>query len=129
MYEMTTLFDNTRIRADHNTFAVVVDIVNKGVTVQGDQVWIAPADGLEVKRGDQWLHVTSPHVGWMAYTHKGLAICTNLHEVGVEPPTDSDEVEVSVKTSFGNITTIKVKGTSIDKNNLVFILNDEPIFQ
>lgn len=78
-YRMTTLYNGTRIRTDHTTFADVLTSVNANVTVTGDDLWTAPADGNEVKSGDKWVHVSYNGVtGWMAYIHKGQAICKDL---------------------------------------------------
>ena len=87
-YQMTTISTGTRIRADHSTFSLAIGSVGANVTVTGDEVWTAPADGAEVKAGDKWLHITGVTPGWMAYIHKGVAICKNLVEVTppVEPP-------------------------------------------
>ncbi len=90
-YSMTPINSGTRMRKDHSTFAAVVASFARGQVVVGDEVWTAPADGSEVKKGDKWLHVTSvdgvnvTERGWMAYIHKGVPICDNFTEV-VEPP-------------------------------------------
>lgn len=84
---MTTISNGTRVRQDHNTFANVLTSVPANVQVEGDELWVAPADGVEVKKGDKWLHITVGNItGWMAYVHKGVPICNNFVEVGVEPP-------------------------------------------
>jgi len=92
-YSMTPLQTGTRLRIDHNTYATVITSYGTSQTVQGDILWIAPADGAEVKAGDKWLHVT--HVngtpvtqGWMAYIHKGAPICGNFQDLtgGTPPP-------------------------------------------
>ena len=93
-YSMTPIKNGTRIRTDHNAFADVITSVNTGVVVVGDEVWEAPADGSEVKKGDKWLRVKSvggitfTEVGWMAYIHKGVPICNNFKEVETTPPTE-----------------------------------------
>lgn len=86
-YAMRPIGTGTRLRVDHTTFASV--ITSYGVTslVQGDEIWVAPTDGNEVKKGDKWLHVT--HVndmpvsvqGWMAYIHKGVPICKEFQDL------------------------------------------------
>lgn len=87
MFQMTTLSSGTRIREDHNTFANVMTSVGAGVTVEGTEKWIAPADGNAVKKGDTWLLVTyQGYTGWMAYTYMGIAICKNLVEITLPPP-------------------------------------------
>ena len=85
-YEMTTISSGTRIRKEHNTFSTSIGSVGANVTVTGDELWTAPADGVEVKAGDKWLRLTSPQVGWMAYTHKGVPICKDFKEIGTPPP-------------------------------------------
>ena len=92
-YSMTPLNSGTRMRTDHTTFAAVITSYGRGQLVVGDQIWEAPADGNEVKKGDKWLHVTSvdgvnlTEAGWMAYIHKGVAICNNFTEIEEPPPT------------------------------------------
>ena len=96
-YSMTPINNGTRIRTDHNTFATVITSYNRGQLVVGDEIWEAPADGPEVKKGDKWLHVTSvggvivPDRGWMAYIHKGVAVCNNFKEI---PDPDPDPTPV-----------------------------------
>jgi len=89
---MTPLNSGTRLRTDHTTFATVISSYGRGQLVVGDQLWEAPADGNEVKKGDKWLHVTSvdgvnlTDTGWMAYIHKGIVICNNFTEIEEPPP-------------------------------------------
>ena len=103
-YEAIVINNGTRLRTGHDVFSTVIDVdstlanvqsFNANDKLQGDEVWEAPADGSEVKKGDKWLHVTKrngnsiPAMGWTAITHKGVAVCKNLVEVGappVEPP-------------------------------------------
>lgn len=91
-YSMTPIDNGTRLREDHNTFSKVITSYNRGQLVLGDEVWVAPADGAEVKKGDIWLKVLSvdgtnvPVRGWMAHIHKGQFICENFKEVIVAPP-------------------------------------------
>ena len=94
-YSMTPINSGTRMRTDHTTFAAVITSYSRGQLVVGDEIWEAPADGSEVKKGDKWLHVTSvdgvnlTERGWMAYIHKGVAICNNFKEIAdpTPPPT------------------------------------------
>lgn len=88
MYEMTTIYNGTRIRKDHTTFAEVVTSVNAKITLTGDVLWTAPADGLEVKAGDKWLHVTyGSFIGWAVLIHKGAQMCKDFKEIsGTVPP-------------------------------------------
>lgn len=108
-YSMTPINNGTRLREDHNTFAPVITSYNRGQKIVGDQIWEAPADGTEVKKGDKWIRVT--HVdeveltrkGWMAYIHKGEDICKDFHEISdeVPPPTSPVFPESFVLTDPG----------------------------
>lgn len=86
-YSMTPINNGTRLRTDHNVFAAVITSYNRGQLIVGDELWEAPADGSEVKKGDKWLRVTSvdgvnlTERGWMAYIHKGVAVCNNFKEI------------------------------------------------
>lgn len=83
-YSMTPITGGTRMRSDHNTSASVIASYTRGQLIVGDEIWEAPADGSEVKKGDKWLKVTSvdgvnvAERGWMAYIHKGVPICDNF---------------------------------------------------
>ena len=91
-YSMPPIYNGTRLRSDHNTFASVVTSYNRGQLIVGDEIWEAPADGPEVKKGDIWLYVTSvdgvnlTDQGWMAYIHKGFPICNDFKEIEDPPP-------------------------------------------
>lgn len=83
-YSMTPISSGTRLRVDHNTFSAVITSYGRGQLIVGHELWEAPADGSEVKKGDKWLHVTSvdginlAETGWMAYIHKGYPICEDF---------------------------------------------------
>jgi hypothetical protein len=91
-YSMTPINNGTRLREDRNVFARVINSYNRGQLVVGDELWEATADGSEVKKGDKWLRVTSvdgvnlTERGWMAYIHKGVAVCNNFKEIEPPPP-------------------------------------------
>lgn len=91
-YSMTPINNGTRMRTDHNVFAGVITSYNRAQLVVGDEIWEAPADGSEVKKGDKWLRVTSvdgvnvTERGWMAYIHKGVQVCNNFTEIAAPPP-------------------------------------------
>ncbi len=91
-YSMTPINNGTRMRTDHNVFAAVITSYNRAQLVVGDEIWEAPADCSEVKKGDKWLRVTSvdgvdvTERGWMAYIHKGVAVCNNFTEIETPPP-------------------------------------------
>lgn len=91
-YSMTPINNGTRMRTDHNVFASVISSYNRAQLVVGDEIWEAPADGSEVKKGDKWLRVTSvdgvnvTERGWMAYIHKGVQVCNNFTVIETPPP-------------------------------------------
>mgnify|MGYP001559822891 CR=1 FL=1 len=86
---MTPISNGTRIRTDHNVYSAVLTSVNADVVVTGNELWIAPADGNEVKAGDKWVKVTyGMFTGWMAYIHKGVPICDNFAATDVPPPVE-----------------------------------------
>ena len=87
MFQMTTIYNGTRIRTEHSTYTKVLGSVNAGIALEGDELWTAPADGSYVKKGDQWLHVTYGNLaGWMAYTYLGQPICKDLKTTPDVPP-------------------------------------------
>ena len=103
-YSMTPISNGTRMRTDHTTFAAVITSYGRGQLIVGDEIWEAPADGSEVKKGDIWLHVTSvdgvniTNQGWMAYIHKGYPICSDLKEI--EEPTPPPPTTPTFPVSF-----------------------------
>lgn len=108
-YSMKVVSNGTRIRTDHNTYSTVVSSQPAGVLMTGSEIWTAPADGNEVKKGDIWMYVT--HVngvalstkGWMAYTHKGVPICSDLKEIPVTPPSEPHITHVIEVFSDGKV--------------------------
>lgn len=86
-YTMNPINNGTRLRKDHNTYSGVISSYNAGQLIEGDEIWEAPADGLEVKKGDKWLRVISvdgiavSEIGWMAYIHKSSPICNNFKSI------------------------------------------------
>jgi hypothetical protein len=92
-YSMTPIDNGTRLRSDHNTSSTVIASYNRDQLVLGDELWVAPADGTNVKKGDKWLSVISvdgvnvPAPGWMAYIHMGAPICDNFTEIEDPDPT------------------------------------------
>jgi len=121
-YEMTTISSGTRIRKEHNTFSTSIGSVGANVTVTGDELWTAPADGVEVKAGDKWLHLTSPQVGWMAYTHKGVPICKDLKEIGTPPPPVPTPTTFNVAVHIGaemGITSVDIEGDETRPFNII----------
>lgn len=96
MKNISPISNGTRMRSDHNTFANVITSFNSGVNLSGEEIWTAPADGSEVKEGDQWLLVT--HVdgtilttpGWTAIIHKGQTISNRLADTDPDPDPTPD---------------------------------------
>ena len=90
-YQMSPKQNGTRLRKDHTTFAATITSYNAGQVIEGDEMWTAPADGSEVKKGDEWMHVTQVNgvkvpPGWMARIHKGVEICVDYIEIVGEVP-------------------------------------------
>lgn len=109
-YQMTTISSGTRIRSDHTTYAQVLTSVPSNVVMSGSELWTASSDGNEVKAGDKWLKVSyNGASGWMAYIHKGVPICSNLLEVGAEPP-QPDEVTLAHVIEVYSDGSIKIDG-------------------
>ena len=107
-YTMNPIHSGTRLRSGHDVFAKVI-IPDLAATdmLEGTDLWIAPADGVEVRKGDKWLYVTKRNghalstQGWTAVTHKGVPICENLKEVGVVvPPVEPPVVTPTFPQSF-----------------------------
>lgn len=98
----------TRIRSSHNTFAkIIVEDCGPNDLIQGDEIWKAPADGNQVRKGDKWLHVTRVNGvaedGWMAITHKGDLISDFVSETPDEPPVESPNDEEYILHVKGNV--------------------------
>lgn len=77
-YDAVSANYNMSLREDHNTFAVTLVGIPKNTVVHGDFLWVAPADGTEVKAGDKWLHQVTyaGFTGWVAIVHKGVTLMT-----------------------------------------------------
>lgn len=128
-YTMETIAPNgTRKRTDHTTFAAyVLPHVPMNQTVEGDELWEAPADGLEVKKGDQWLRITKVNGVpvtqplWMAYIHKGEPVCSNLKVVGStpdpEPTPEYQDVDLQLNIYQGALS-VRVNGEEWIKKTL-----------
>ena len=93
-YSMTPINNGTRLRFEHNVFASVITSFNAKELLEGVELWEAPADGVEVKKGDKWLKVLKHKgailttAGWTAIIHKGVAVCNNFKEIIAPPPVD-----------------------------------------
>lgn len=104
---MKTIYPNTKIRQDHNTSQNILTSVNQNVTLTGSEIWTAPADGVEVKKGDIWMKVTYNGVtGWMAHIHKGQFICNNFENIPdpVDPPASEIPTYFDLTTPDGKTT-------------------------
>jgi len=93
-YTAIPIFNGTRLRSDHNTFAAQIISFAANTPLEADEVWTAPADGNEVKAGDKWIHVVKADgaavtPGWTAVIHKGLPICKEFTEIP-DPVPDPD---------------------------------------
>ena len=91
-YQMQTI-TQTRLRSDHNTAGSFILWIPAGTTVTGVELFTAPsmlssaALGVYQSVGDKWLKVTyNGQVGWVAYIHKGEAICKNFVEITEPTP-------------------------------------------
>jgi hypothetical protein len=91
-YTITPLFTSgSKIRPDHNVFNTATSALAYGNSASGDELWIAPADGTEVKQGDQWLNIGVNK--WVAVIHKGVPLCKlTENETTPPPPTEEDEI-------------------------------------
>lgn len=106
MYRMTTIYNGTKIREDHNINSNTLAYVNANVQVEGTELFTAPVQLSSVALGvyqnvnDKWLKISYNGVtGWMAYLHKGGAICKDFKEVVDEvPPVVQipDELEIPI---------------------------------
>lgn len=106
-YRMTPIKSGTRVRKDHNTFAEVLTSYAPPVQMEGTDLWEAPADGNEVRKGDKWLFVTKADgvrltfPGWMAYIHKGVPICKNFLVVDDVPSPPEEKFPESFIVRIG----------------------------
>lgn len=97
IYTMNPMQSGTRMRSGHDVFAkVIIPDLAASDLLEGTDLWEAPADGAEVRKGDKWLYVTKRNgkqlsaQGWTAYIHKGIPICENFKVIDGEviPPVD-----------------------------------------
>ena len=61
------------------------------VTVDGVEVWTAPADGVNVRKNDMWMRLDDPIVKWVAIIHMGV-VYGILTETTVDPEPTPDTV-------------------------------------
>lgn len=91
-YEAISTKYNMTLRPDHNTFEYFSPNVSvpKNTQMNGDELWIAPADGSEVKKDDKWLKTTyAGKVGWVAIIHKGYEYCSLVDNGATTPPDET----------------------------------------
>lgn len=106
-YEMKPMQSGTRMRADHSTYTtVLLSDLSPADTLRGNELWIAPADGSYVKKGDTWLKVTHRNgvalakPGWTAYLYLGKFVCNNFKEIADVPPPVDPPLETIFPESF-----------------------------
>lgn len=126
-YSMKTNDYGMRIRDQHTTFGTVLSTIQAAGSIMfGTELWTAPADGNEVRAGDQWLYVTKVNGvalpdaqrGWMAYIHKGVTYCNTFTEVSgtIPVPVPTDDFEMTVKIQMvDNVMSMFVDGTEWKK--------------
>lgn len=105
-YSSVSDVNNMSLRFEHN-----VASARKGdpwplnTVMQGSEIWIAPADGLNVKAGDTWLHVllagTTVVDGWMAIIHLGKQYMVLTDHGAPPPPPGDDYILRSVQVVLG----------------------------
>jgi GH25 family lysozyme M1 (1,4-beta-N-acetylmuramidase) len=113
MYEITPNFtEGMKIRPLPNVNNTSIGSLAYGKTGKGDELWTAPADGTNVKKGDMWLKITEGGTaqGWVAVVHMGKSYCA-LKEITPNPdpdpdpePTPAPEVAVTVDTKLLTVT-------------------------
>lgn len=89
------LQNGTRVRDGHNTYGTIKVLAGLADTLMGTEVFTADVDIKDAmgkviqKAGDRWLKVEFlngiPASGWVAITHMGESICTEVQESAVEP--------------------------------------------
>lgn len=65
------------IRADHTVASDKISQLEVTEAHSGDFVWTCLVDGefLNAKAGDEWLHLVTPVIGWVAIKHAGRVYC------------------------------------------------------
>lgn len=100
-YEITPLQGAMSIRGAHSTFDAKINTLLSTEKGYGSELYTAPADGTEVKQGDQWLHLTKAGSrvvdGWVAVVHKGIRYCNLTEIVDGTPPSAPDPVKRILK--------------------------------
>jgi GH25 family lysozyme M1 (1,4-beta-N-acetylmuramidase) len=110
-YEAVNLYDDMKLRQEHNTANTSNVMFPEGAKWHGDEIWIAPGDvygivaGINVRlnmAGDKWLRVLDVNgdatkTGWVAIVHLGRTYCS-LTEIN--PPAPVDEITVSIEADI-----------------------------
>jgi hypothetical protein len=104
IYEITPAFsDGSKIRPDHNVFNTSISSLPYGRTARGNEDWIAPADGLNVMKGDRWLHVLESDGkavdGWIAEIHMGKRYAT-IKNISTTPTPEPVPAPVELEAKF-----------------------------
>lgn len=99
-YTVTSSY-TMKVRSDHDVAATQTDSVPANTPMQADLIWIAPADGTNVRAGDEWAHILTPVSGWVAVIHLGDRYSTYT----VNPsPTPTANPVVSLSFTFNGVT-------------------------
>lgn len=107
---------NMSLRKDHNTSAEKLAQLNAGKIAEGDELWLAPADGTNVRKGDTWLHVLKadgqPVDLWIAIVHLGALYCTLTDNDVAPTPTPTPEspfVGATLRHADGRVVEFDIK--------------------
>lgn len=97
-------FTSTKTRSIRKGPEVVSDdyvgSLPAGTIGVGDELFVYDADKGTSLKGDKWLHLLSPKVGWTAVIHRGLTQ-GDLVDTSVPPENPSDlKTVVKVVTTF-----------------------------
>lgn len=101
-YKATSIYDNLRLRPDHNTNNTALTQYPAGTVFEGDNLFTAPVElrnssgAVYQQAGDQWLEAATPRAGWVAIKHLGKLYSTLVDNGPVDPPAEKHTVEVLV---------------------------------
>ena len=84
LYE-TTWLKGMNTRPEHSVNNPPNGTIAYRETVRGVELWEAPADGLNVRKGDLWMRLDTVIVRWVAVVHMGIVYGV-VEEVGTPPP-------------------------------------------
>lgn len=83
----TTWLKGMNTRPDHNVNNSPNGVVPYGEVVEVTEIWIAPFDGINVKKNDKWAKLKSNITQWVAVVHLGVVYGIVTNEDVSEPPT------------------------------------------